>query len=120
LATTPGCGSTAMSGLSLALSLVMISLSMPVTRCHFTVMSASLAFAASDFSMPSTIGWSMLVQIVTVSSPPPPPLPLPPLPPPRHPLTSRPMAVIETASPAFRIRCISAPKSPFGARVTRV
>src|SRR5436190_9814051 len=76
LATTPGCGIMAMSGASFAWILVMISWLMLSMRDHLTVMPCFWASASTCFDRPSTTGWSILVQIVTVLLS----LPLPPPP----------------------------------------
>src|SRR3954464_13377445 len=64
--TTPGCGMNAMSGVSFAWILVMMSWLMLPTRDHLTVMPACWANGSRPFCRPSMITWSRLVQIVTV------------------------------------------------------
>ena len=88
LATTPGCGMSAMSGASFAWILVMIRLLMSVTFDILSVIPASLAFAVMSFLRPSKTGWSTLIQISTVLSS----LLLPPPPQAARPLTPSAMA----------------------------
>ncbi len=64
--TTPGCGMNAMSGVSPAWILVMISWLMFSTFCHLMVMPSDFTWAWRVFSRPSWTGWSRLLQIVTV------------------------------------------------------
>ncbi len=71
--TTPGCGMKAMSGVSPAWILVMISWLMFSTFFQSMVMPSASTLASSAFSRPSWTGWSMLLQMVTVSPSEPPP-----------------------------------------------
>ena len=76
--TTPGCGMKAMSGVSSAWILVMISWLMFSTFFQSIVMPSASTLASSAFSRPSWTGWSTLLQMVTVSPSEPPPPSSPP------------------------------------------
>lgn len=64
--TTPGCGIIAMSGVSLAWILVMISWLMLSTFCMLTVIPLALALATISFFSPAKTAGSVLDHTVTV------------------------------------------------------